>query len=221
MEINGRTVMVLPEDVLSLVKARLPYVEVNKQVTSTYVYYKFGPDRNLTVQIAPKGSITIWMECSNNALPIQDFPTYLRFLEMMFSDFWVTSEVRWKQGDFNVDFKNFHIAGLSNLCIQDVERELIQLYNKGEDFRVEKRIFADIGARELAQEIQRVGSKPTSPDILLQNTNISEINTRINTLQKEQKQISVAIEELLKIQTIFVSQYRNATQMDPSFRGYG
>lgn len=218
IEMNGRTLQVIGMDILNNIKTKLPYVEIEEKRTSTYCYYNLGPNRKLTLQIAPKGSITIWTECSNNPIMINDFSLYLRFLEMLFSEFWITSNPRVRQLDFNRDYKGITINNFSNITVQDVERELIQIYNKGTDLRTEKRFFTDLKPEILAREMEKIGKPGTE---LVTATKLQELHDQINNLTKSNQELRKGFNETIQAVNTLVMVYSTPSVNNNRPEGYG
>lgn len=192
--------------------------EVQQKRSSTYLYYELSPARKLTIGIHEKGSIEVWLKCGENPLALRDFSLYLKWLEMLFGPCWQYSDPRIQQIEFNRDYQGINVNGFSNITVQNAEKELLQIYNKENSLRREKRFFTDISPKHLADEFQKINIEADSFVAAAHTgelrTEILGLKTQIQTLAKENGDLKGQIQELTGVLTDFVTTFRNPIPAD-------
>lgn len=188
IEIQGSQYQKLSGEILQEIQEKIPGIEIKENQKWIYCYHEMGPSRNLTIGISKTtGSIQLWLKCGNNPLPLGDFHLYIRFMEVLFSPWWNTSNTIVQQLEINQDIEGINVNGFSNLTIQQADKEILQIYNKGNSLRNEKRyILDDLSTKSLAYEFSKHNEKS---DNLVQSARITDLRNEIQTLKETVQQM--------------------------------
>lgn len=116
----------------------------NKSITTSTDW----EGRSITVTIHPEkvGLLEVWNRSSLLPLHPLEFGQYCGYIQGVFkipSDFWTL-----KQLGINIDHENVQLDGWTNISMKVAQNNVLRMYQKAKDLRIEAHITTDMTAKE-------------------------------------------------------------------------